>query len=143
MKICLAFLCTTFSLVLFSQTKTKPTAVPNSITKLSISRGKIVYETYCLPCHQQDGAGVPRMNPPIAKTDWVNGDKKKLINVILKGLDQPLEINGETYSNIMASHDYLTDLEIADVLTYIRNNFGNRASPVTPVEVKAVRASKK
>lgn len=131
-------------LSVFSQSKPKTTnANIQSIPKLSILRGKVVYETYCLSCHQADGGGVQRLNPPLVKTEWVLGDKKRLINVILKGLDQPIEINGETYNNVMASHDYLTDLEIADVLTYVRNSFGNRAAPITPAEVKAFRASKK
>ncbi|MFZ9661016.1 MAG: c-type cytochrome [Chitinophagaceae bacterium] len=145
MKIALTLFFSILSTAVFCQAKPKPKSggVPTSITKLSLSRGKIVYETYCLPCHQQDGAGVARLNPPLVKNDWVNGDKKRLINVILKGLDQPMEINGETYNNVMASHDYLTDLEVADVLTYVRNSFGNKASPITPVEVKAVRGSKK
>ena len=109
----------------------------------SKKRGKKVYETYCLPCHMEDGGGVPRMNPPLAKTSYVLGDKKALINIVLKGMDQPIEIDGETYTNVMAPHDYLKDQEIADVLTYVRNSFGNKASLVTVAEVKATRAAKK
>lgn len=109
----------------------------------SKQRGKKVYETYCLPCHMEDGGGVPRMNPPLAKTSYVLGDKKALINIVLKGMDQPIEIDGETYTNVMAPHDYLKDQEIADVLTYVRNSFGNKASLVTVAEVKATRAAKK
>lgn len=109
----------------------------------SKQRGKKVYDLYCLPCHQADGGGVPRMNPPLTKTSYVLGDKKALINIVLKGLDQPIEIDGETYTNIMAPHDFLKDQEIADVLTYVRNSFGNKASLVTAAEVKTVRAAKK
>lgn len=109
----------------------------------SVARGKKVYETYCLACHQADGAGVQRMNPPLVKTQWVLGDKKKLIGIVLNGMDEPIEIDGETYSNIMAPHDFLKDQEVADVLTYVRNSFGNKASAVTEAEVKAVRDAKK
>jgi mono/diheme cytochrome c family protein len=109
----------------------------------SIKRGKGVYETYCLACHQADGGGVPRMNPPLAKTVYVLGDKNRLIGIVLNGMDEPLEIDGETYTNVMASHDFLKDQEIADVLTYVRNSFGNKASAVLPDEVKAVRAARK
>lgn len=108
--------------------------------KASIQRGKKVYESTCLACHQQDGAGVPRMNPPLIKTKNVLGDKSKLIRTILMGLDEEMEINGEVYSNPMPSQPHLKDQEVADVLTYIRNSFGNKASMVTTAEVKAIRA---
>jgi mono/diheme cytochrome c family protein len=111
--------------------------------RISKQRGKKVYEMYCLPCHMEDGGGVPRMNPPLVKTSYVLGDKKALINIVLKGMDEPIEIDGETYTNVMAPHDFLKDQEIADVLTYVRNSFGNKASLVTVAEVKAVRAAKK
>jgi mono/diheme cytochrome c family protein len=110
--------------------------------KASMERGKKIYATYCLSCHQVDGSGVPRLNPPLIKTNWVLGDKKRLINVILKGMDEPIEINGEEYDNVMAPHGFLKDEEVADVLTYIRNSFGNKASVITPAEVKTVRSSR-
>jgi mono/diheme cytochrome c family protein len=109
----------------------------------SITRGKKVYETYCLACHQADGTGVPRLNPPLVKTSFVLGEKKMLIGIILNGLDEEIEIDGDVYNNVMASHDFLKDQEIADVLTYVRNSFGNKASAVTPAEVAAVRAARK
>lgn len=102
-------------------------------------RGKIVYETYCLACHQADGSGVPNLNPPLIKTEWTTGDKKKLITVILKGMDEEIEVDGESYHNVMPPLTHLSDQEIADVLTYVRSNFSNNASAVTVNEVKAVR----
>ena len=111
--------------------------------KASIDRGKKVYDMYCLSCHMEDGNGVPRMNPPLSKTTWVLGDKKKLIAVVLNGMDEEININGQAFSNTMAPHDFLKDEEIADVLTYIRNSFGNKASAVTTAEVKAARAAQK
>ncbi len=105
-----------------------------------MDRGKKVYEQYCLSCHQVDGSGVPRMNPPLRKTTWVTGDKRRLISIILKGMDEPLEIDGEVFYNVMAPHDFLKDQEIADVLSYVRNSFGNKASLVSVAEVKSVRA---
>jgi mono/diheme cytochrome c family protein len=107
--------------------------------KASIERGKKVYENTCLACHQVNGSGVPGMNPPLKKTKWVLGDKKTLIGVVLKGLDKEIEVNDETYSNTMPSFAMLSDKEIADVLTFVRNNFGNKASPVTEADVKKVR----
>jgi len=107
--------------------------------KASAERGKKVYENTCLACHQVNGGGVPGMNPPLKKTKFVLGDKKALINIVLKGLDKEFEINGETYSNTMPSLAMLSDKEIADVLTYVRNNFGNKASQVTEADVKKLR----
>jgi mono/diheme cytochrome c family protein len=112
--------------------------------KTSMTRGKKIYEMYCMACHQEDGSGVPRMNPPLSKTKWVTSDKKQLITIVLKGLKGgEIEIDGDKYHNPMAAHDFLKDKEIADVLNYIRNSFGNKAAIVTPTEVKIVRAKAK
>ena len=71
------------------------------------------------------------------------GNKTKLIRVVLKGMDTHEEIGGEVYSNTMAPFNYLTDQQIADVLTYVRNSFGNKASVITTGDVKYVRARTK
>lgn len=109
----------------------------------SIARGKKLYEAHCLACHQADGSGVLRLNPPLTKTSFVLGDKKTLINIVLNGLDMEIEIDGEVYNNVMASYDFLKDQEVADVLTYVRNSFGNKASPVLPKDVTTLRAANK
>ena len=127
---------------LLAQTKPKSTS-QGGVDKASVERGRKIYETYCLACHQADGSGVPRLNPPLIKTKWVLGDKKQLITVILKGMDEPIEVDGEDYNNVMASHAFLKDQEVADVLTYTRNSFGNKASGVTAAEVKGVRGNLK
>ncbi|MEO0640706.1 MAG: cytochrome c, partial [Bacteroidota bacterium] len=67
------------------------------------------------------------------------GDKERLIGVLLNGMQGEIEVNGETYNNVMASYATLKDEEIAAVLTYVRSNFGNEASAVTASEVAAVR----
>ena len=120
--------------------KKKTTTSTQSSLKSSISKGKIVYGTNCLTCHQVDGSGVPNMNPPLDKTKWVLGPKTTLINLVLKGSHGKVEIDGDTFSNTMPVQAHLTDQQIADVLTYVRNSFGNKASAVTPAEVKAARA---
>ena len=133
MKTCLTiFACLSLS-VAVAQTK-KPATKP-AMTK---SNGQLVYEQNCLACHQASGSGVPNLNPPLRETDWVLGDKTRLINVLLKGL-QGQEIEGDMYDNAMPAHDFLTDTQIADVLTYVRSSFGNKAGAVTVEEVKAVR----
>ncbi|MET4072866.1 cytochrome c [Hymenobacter sp. UYCo722] len=107
-----------------------------------LAPGKSVYTQYCLTCHMADGLGVDGMNPPLAKTDYVLGDKTRLTNVLLNGL-QGVEIGGEQYHGVMPAQASLTDAQIAAVLTYVRNSFGNKASVVTVGEVKAVRAGNK
>jgi len=103
--------------------------------------GKKVYDAYCGACHMANGKGVPSMNPPLTSTEYVLGDKDRLIGIVLNGMQDPIKINGETYQNIMASHAFLSDQQIADVLTYVRQSFGNSASPVTIDEVANRRAS--
>ena len=107
--------------------------------KESVEHGKKVYDNTCLACHQVNGSGVPGMNPPLKKTKWVLGDKKTLINIVLKGMDEEIVVNDETYSNVMPAFTSLSDKEVADVLTYVRNSFGNKASQVTEADVKKVR----
>ena len=75
-------------------------------------------------------------------SDWVSGDKNRLINIVLKGLQDKIEVNGESYEAVMPANDYLSDKEVADVLTYVRNSFGNKATAITSAEVKAVRDKK-
>jgi mono/diheme cytochrome c family protein len=101
--------------------------------------GKLVYTKFCLACHQTNGSGVPGMYPPLTKTDWVEGDKTRLINIMIQGLEGEIEVNGQLYKTAMPSHHYLSDEQIADVLTYIRSNFGNAADAVTVREVSVAR----
>ncbi|THU40205.1 c-type cytochrome [Niastella caeni] len=127
--------------------KTKTPATPIAVAKVSsatnatMSAGKAVYMQHCAACHQVDGEGVGNLNPPLIKTKYVLGDKTRLINVVLKGLSQQ-DVDGEKYSNAMPPLNYLTDKEIANVLTYIRNSFGNKAGALTEGEVKKTRAKK-
>ena len=124
-----------------AQTKPKPKP-QQAISKKTMEAGKKVYDTYCMACHQTDGGGVPRLNPPLTGPH-IAGDKKFLVQVVLKGMNEPLEIDGETYDNVMSAHNFLTDQEVADVLTFVRNSFKNKASVVTAAEVKAIRAKLK
>ena len=136
-----------FAFSLSAQVK-KKTAAPvkaatSSVNALaSITRGKAVYAQSCIACHQADGGGVQGLNPPLSKTEYVLGDKNRLINIVLKGLNKDLEIDGDVYSNPMPPLNYLTDQQVADVLTYVRNSFQNKASAVTVAQVKAARAQK-
>ncbi len=123
-------------------TPVKP-AAPNPSTASSIKaimdRGKAVYLQQCLACHQANGGGVPSLNAPLDKaTDVIGKDKEKLIRIVLKGM-KGVDIDDESYNNTMAPHPELTDQQIADVLTYVRNSWTNKASAVTAAEVKATR----
>ena len=104
-----------------------------------VARGKKIYQQQCLTCHQVDGTGVMNMNPPLVKTTYVLGDKSALIKIVVNGMKPPLTIDDNEYHNVMPPHTTMTDQQIADVLTYIRRSFGNKATPVTAAEVKAAR----
>src|SRR5476651_2494272 len=132
---------------LFAQAKKpiakKPVAGGSASLSASIAAGQKVYTLYCVTCHQMDGGGVQNMNPPLIKTTYVLGDKGKMIKIVLNGFADNVEINGNTYSNTMPSLSILKDQEIADVLTYVRNSFGNKASAVKAADVKKARVAKK
>ena len=122
--------------------KKKTVAVKAKTAAAPISNGKALYTQYCLSCHQADGYGVQNLNPPLIKTTYVLGDKVRLTKIILNGFSERVEIEGELYNNVMPSFNYLSNQQIADVLTYVRSNFGNKASAVTVAEVNKVRAGK-
>jgi mono/diheme cytochrome c family protein len=105
-----------------------------------VAGGK-VYGVYCSACHQRNGMGDSQRFPPLGGSEWVTGDKKRLIEVILKGLDGPVEVKGQSYNNVMPQHSFLKDEEVAEVLTHIRRSFGNTSSAVLKDEVAEVRKS--
>jgi mono/diheme cytochrome c family protein len=110
----------------------------------AMSRGKIIYTKRCLACHQVDGGGVPHLNAPLDGATAVKAnDKAKLIGYVLKGFNERVEIDGEYYGNNMAPLPDLSDQEIADVLTFVRNSWTNKATAVSATEVKTVRAKTK
>jgi mono/diheme cytochrome c family protein len=127
----------------FSQEKKTPASKNGTTsTKQSIVNGKAIYARSCVSCHQTDGGGMPNMNPPLTKTSYVLGEKEKLIMVLLKGMSHE-EVDGESYHNVMPAFDYLSDQEIADVLTFVRNNFGNKAKPISVEDVQKTRTKLK
>ncbi len=109
--------------------------------------GKEIYgkEGYCVTCHQADGKGLSASGfPPLTGNKWVQGSEERLIKIVLKGLMGPLEINGVKYAGQVPMTPYgglLNDKEVAAVLTYVRNSFGNQAPAVSPEKVKQVRAA--
>ena len=116
----------------------------NKVVSASVARGKTVYLQRCMVCHQADGGGVPKLNAPLDGSTAVNGtDVAKLIKYIVKGFADRVEIDGELYSNAMPAAADLTDQQIADVLTFIRSNWSNKAGPVSVAQVKQTRSKLK
>jgi mono/diheme cytochrome c family protein len=112
-------------------------------------KGKAIYnrEGFCSTCHQVDGRGLSASSfPPLANTAWVTGNEDRLITVALKGIMGEMEIQGKKYPGQVPMTPFekmLNDEEIAAVLTYVRNSFGNNASAISPEKVKKVRAATK
>lgn len=108
-------------------------------------RGKEIYarDGFCITCHQPDGRGLPASGfPPITSTPWVLGNEERLIKLVLKGLQGPIEVHNTAYSGHVPMTPFeglLDDDEAAAVLTYVRKSFGNDASVINPEKVKAVR----
>jgi len=127
----------------YAQVKKTAAKKPVASLSASIAAGQKVYMLNCLTCHQMDGGGVQNMNPPLIKTSYVLGDKNRIIKIVLNGFSEKVPIDGDTYNNVMPPQNTLTDEEIANVLTYVRNSFGNKATAVKPAEVKKLRAAKK
>ncbi|MEN9459430.1 MAG: hypothetical protein RL135_2049 [Bacteroidota bacterium] len=112
---------------------------PANLAK-SIANGKIVYTNNCMNCHMEDGKGLSGAFPPLAKSDYLKRPSKDLIAVILKGQSGEIKVNGVVYNGMMPAQDYLSDEEIADVLNYINNSWGNKnLKPILPSQVKLLR----
>jgi mono/diheme cytochrome c family protein len=104
--------------------------------------GQKLYARHCLSCHQSDGYGVPNMQPAIKGGSWVKGDAKPLaLFVMTGGFDSAQRKEGATSHNVMPAFRQLTDEDLAGILTYIRQKFGDGASPVTPALVAEARAT--
>lgn len=105
--------------------------VPEGIDPAVWEIGKAQYAT-CTVCHGPNGEGVTQLGPPFAQSEWVTGPVENLVRIQLRGLTGPITVNDIEYSGIMGPLSYQSDEQIAAVLTYVRNSFGNKASMVTP-----------
>ena len=119
--------------------KTPDSILDNMDKKSSISTGAYLYKTYCGPCHQQNGFGDKNRFPSILNSACINGDKSKLIGILLNGLNQKNKFSGKSNNYIMPKFNFLKDQEIADLLTYIRTNFDNNSDAVKSDLVKIIR----
>jgi mono/diheme cytochrome c family protein len=116
-------------------------AQPAAAQPAAGDQGQGVYVRVCATCHQRNGNGLPGSFPPLAGSDYANGDPARLIKIVLHGLQGPLVVRGQRYNNVMPPWKSLSDQEIAAALTYVRSNFGNTAAPVTAEQVAQVRAA--
>ena len=116
-----------------------PDIVNDRIEPKDLAIGQKNYNQYCMACHQSNGMGASGRFPPLNGTDWVTGDKQRLVNLILNGMEGAIEVNGEIYDGLMPQHSFLNDDQIADVLTYIRTHFGNQAESISAEEVEKLR----
>ena len=121
-----------------------PVAAAGVFVKASdeqMKRGLAVYSRTCIACHQPTGKGLPPVFPSIAETPIVVGNPELPIKFILQGLMGPITVGGMTYNSMMPPVAGVNDQDISDVLTYVRQSFGNKGNPVSVEQVKAVRAA--
>lgn len=117
-------------------------AVKKAVAKTvpeQIKSGKELFGRTCFACHQSEGQGVPNAFPPLAKSDFLNANPDRAVGAVLHGLSGEIIVNGKKFNNVMTSQN-LTDEEVADVLTYVFNSWGNNKTVITPAKVKAIRA---
>ena len=116
-----------------------PDEMADNLEKEVATGGEKLYQTYCGACHLKDGKGDGSRFPPLDSSEYVMGDKTRLINILLNGMKQPITVKGKQYNGLMPSHSFLSDKDLALVLTYIRQNFDNKSSEVSPGEVEKER----
>lgn len=121
--------------------KAAPKAKVTLTVPQQIAAGKEIFGRTCFACHQSEGQGIPSVFPPLAKSDYLNTDPNRAIDAVLHGLSGEITVNGKKFNNVMTSQN-LTDEEIANVLTYVYNSWGNNKTTVTPAMVSMQRNKK-
>ncbi|MEM7675337.1 MAG: cytochrome c [Myxococcota bacterium] len=102
--------------------------------------GAAIYAARCVACHQANGAGIAGVFPPLAKSEWVLGDERRIVGIILQGLRGEIEVLGQKYNGVMpAFREILSDAELAAVVSHVRSSWGNSAPPVDPDAVAQLR----
>lgn len=109
----------------------------------SKKRGENIYAINCAQCHMEKGEGITMAIPPLAKSDYLMKDNKRAIRQVLYGAKGEMTVNGVKYNNEMPAQNHLSDQEVADVLNFVMNNWGNKnAKMITAAMVKPERAKK-
>ncbi len=111
-------------------------AAPDADT---MKRGQAVYSRTCIACHQPTGMGIPPVFPPLAGSEWIAKSSSIAVRNITNGMQGPVTVKGMTYNSMMPPVAGLTDKDIADVVTYVNNSFGNTGPTVTEAEVTAIK----
>ena len=106
------------------------------------ANGQVVFNAACSACHQPSGLGLTGQFPPLAGSEWVLAEgPNRIIRIVLNGMIGPIDVKGQQFNNNMVAwKDTYNDQQIADVLTYVRSEWGNKAAPVMPEQVKKIRA---
>jgi mono/diheme cytochrome c family protein len=104
--------------------------------------GKQIYAANCVACHQANGKGLPGVFPPLDGSEWVNGDPRVLVNIVLHGVTGEMTVMGQAYKGAMPSFAQLGDAELAAVLSHVRSTWGNKSAPVTAELVEKERKAK-
>ena len=105
----------------------------------SMKRGQAVYSRTCIACHQPTGMGLPPVFPPLAGSEWITKSASIAVRNIVNGMMGPVTVKGVTYNSMMPPVAGLSDKDIADVVTYVNNSWGNTGASVTEDEVKAIK----
>lgn len=117
-----------------------PVVVTGAAAKVD---GKQIYGGKCAACHQANGLGVAGVFPPLAESEWVVGDEKVLVNILLHGVNGEMSVKGTLYKGAMPAWNSMNDDELAAVMSYIRNDWGNKAGDILPATVAAQREATK
>jgi glucose/arabinose dehydrogenase/mono/diheme cytochrome c family protein len=117
-----------------------PDSIKDNMGKGGEMEGHILYGSYCVSCHQRNGKGDNSRYPPLVGSDWVAGDRDRLIRVLLNGLQGEIKVNGKTFNGVMPAHGaFLDDHAIASILTYVKRSFNKDTDPVLSADVTRVR----
>lgn len=108
-----------------------------------IKAGETLFAGTCSVCHQATGEGLPGVFPPLARSDYLLKDKRHAIEVVLNGLSGPVTVSGKPFNSVMPPMSQLNDDEVANILTYVLNSWGNKGGTVTAEEVAEVRRTSK
>jgi mono/diheme cytochrome c family protein len=119
-----------------------PDSVKDNLSVRVMGQGAVLYGKYCANCHQANGMGDGTRNPPLAGSEWVTGDRHRLMQVVIHGLSGPITVKGVGYNEAMPSHAYLKDPELAAILSYVRQSWGNQAGFITTHEIPRNRRKK-
>src|SRR5262245_8730362 len=108
--------------------------------EIQMAKGQQVFMQTCFVCHQPNGLGIPGQIPPLAKSDYLMADKERAIRAVLQGLSGEITVNGKKFNGQMIPLNTLTDEEVANVITYVRNTWGNSGDAATVPEVRRIRS---